>query len=199
MLGLAALVARAAVPAGGAAARALGLGAASVLVATALDPVVTAALPRAAAAAGTAAVLVWLADGTARLPAVALAAGALALGSAGGARLVARLVGDAGRARLAALAGLALAGTAPVWLGGVAEAAGGTAVDVVVAASPLSYLAAAAGHDWLRDPWLYTHSPIGSLRFAYPALGPATVAWIALGLACVAAARRANPTREVAP
>jgi hypothetical protein len=199
MLGLAALAANAAVPDGATAAHALALGAASVLVATALDPVVTAALPRAAGAAGTAAVLVGLAAGTARAPAIALAAGALGLTSAGGARLIARLLGDAARARLAVVVGLALAATAPLWLGGVAEEVGGAAVGAVVAASPLSYLATAAGHDYLRDPWLYTHSPIGSLRFAYPALVPATAAWLGLGLACVAAARGAGQTREVTP
>jgi hypothetical protein len=41
--------------------------------------------------------------------------------------------------------------------------------DAIVALSPLSAFAAALEFDYLRTPWFYEHSVLGSLRYEYPA------------------------------
>lgn len=67
-----------------------------------------------------------------------------------------------------ALAGLA--GGAPVWLGPIVERAADMQVlaDLLIAISPLSYLAVIADFDYLRTPWFYEHSVLGSIRYSYP-------------------------------
>ena len=53
-------------------------------------------------------------------------------------------------------------------------------IDGVVAASPLTLLAALAHFDVLRADWFYTYGPIGGVRFAYPPAGPLAAAYAAL-------------------
>jgi hypothetical protein len=166
-------------------ARAMALAAAAIVAVAVLDPVhagARTALARAALAAGLGAALVAVGAGALaeRTGAAGVAAGTLGLVVAAGARVAASSLASAARARLAVLATGALAASAPVWLGPLAEAGGDAAVAAVVAASPASYLAAATGYDYLRTPSLYAASPLGSLRFAYPAFGPATAAWLAV-------------------
>ncbi len=91
----------------------------------------------------------------------------------------------AGRAMAAALL---LLGTLPFWLGPVAEVMSARhprAIDFIVGLSPVTHLAVAAGNDLLRNPWVYVHSNLASLRVDYPE--PAALAW-GYGSACVALA-----------
>lgn len=108
--------------------------------------------------------------------------------------------GGTGDGAAAAVAGIVLvASAAPVWLGPWVAGGSGPAwmVDGIVWTSPLSYLAAAGGFDYLRSAWFYTHAPFGGLRYALPGLPAATVAYGVLGtLAWIAAqwrARRSSP------
>jgi hypothetical protein len=34
--------------------------------------------------------------------------------------------------------------------------------------NPLAYLSELAGYDFLRQEWLYAHSPLGGERYSYP-------------------------------
>ncbi|MBL3589022.1 MAG: hypothetical protein JMN24_04405 [gamma proteobacterium endosymbiont of Lamellibrachia anaximandri] len=63
-----------------------------------------------------------------------------------------------------------VAGSATLWLGPLVElfVFSDAAVNAIIAASPLSYLSAAAEYDYLRSEWFYRNTPFGSLRFAYP-------------------------------
>ncbi|QYZ64997.1 MAG: hypothetical protein HPY30_02730 [Gammaproteobacteria bacterium (ex Lamellibrachia satsuma)] len=63
-----------------------------------------------------------------------------------------------------------VAGSATLWLGPVVElfVFSDAAVNAIIAASPMSYISAAAEYDYLRSEWLYRNTPFGSLRFAYP-------------------------------
>lgn len=111
----------------------------------------------------------------------------LSVAAAGLARWIRGLTRCAEPARLAVLATLALAGAAPVWLGPAVERLGGaeTAVNGVIAASPLTYVAVMCGFDYLRSPGIYMASPIGSLRFEYPHVAGATAAYVALAVCCL--------------
>jgi hypothetical protein len=88
------------------------------------------------------------------------------------------------RARLAVLAGLALAGALPVWLGPLAERMAGHRPELasaIASANPLAYLAQLAGVDYLRTQWFYSRSPLGSLRVA-----PSPTAVVSAGLLVLA-------------
>jgi hypothetical protein len=114
---------------------------------------------------------------------IGVATGVLALAASGAMRLGGDLLGGPARGRLAAYMRLAWAVTAPLWLGPAIERAGAPepAVDALVAASPLTYLAVVAGYDYLREPWFYLRSPVASLRFAYPGAIALTAGWLAVG------------------
>lgn len=107
----------------------------------------------------------------------------------------------AGRAVAAALL---LFGTLPFWLGPVAEVISvrhPRAIDFIVGLSPVTHLAVASGNDLLRNPWVYKHSNLASLRVDYPE--PVALAWgygsacVALGLVALAITSRA--ARRPAP
>jgi len=80
-----------------------------------------------------------------------------------------------------------LAAVAPLWLGPVAERFADIPIVVngIVAASPLSYLAAAVGDDYLRGIWFYQHTPLGSLHYVYPSALLYSGACLLLGLICL--------------
>ncbi len=59
--------------------------------------------------------------------------------------------------------------TSCVWLGPAAELAAARpwVASLIVNLNPASFLAVAAGHDYLLDTWLYQHTAFGSLRYEY--------------------------------
>lgn len=59
---------------------------------------------------------------------------------------------------------------APLWLGplSVDPVVGSIAATIALSISPLGYLAGATEVDVLRSTWLYAHSELGSVRYAYP-------------------------------
>ncbi len=64
---------------------------------------------------------------------------------------------------------LLLCGTAPLWLGPLAGRLAQQAyTDLVLALSPLSYLAGLIEYDLFRGAWFYAHTPLGGLRYEYP-------------------------------
>lgn len=97
-------------------------------------------------------------------------------------------LGGAGSAGAAVAMLLALAGTLPVWAGPATMGVegGGTALDTLLAASPLTHLAVASDNDLLRNPWLYENTPLGGLPAEYPA-GTTLAAAYAAGLAALGA------------
>lgn len=72
--------------------------------------------------------------------------------------------------------------TAPLWLGPLAEsqAANQSAVDTIIAITPLSYLAVLADYDYLRSNWFYQHTPFGTLRYNYPSIMVLTIIYLSL-------------------
>ncbi|EHR70345.1 hypothetical protein BurJ1DRAFT_1477 [Burkholderiales bacterium JOSHI_001] len=100
-------------------------------------------------------------------------------------------------AGIAAMLLLALAGAAPLWLGPAAELASArheTALDILVATSPLTHLAVAGGLDLLRTAWLYQNANLAALPVNYPQAGHLAAVYAAacavLTLALVALQRR---------
>jgi hypothetical protein len=85
---------------------------------------------------------------------------------------------------LVAFATLVL-GLAPLWGGAIVDAVAptGAGADILVGVSPLTYLAQAAGWDYLRYDWIYRVTPLGSLRFDYPDFWISTIAYAALAAA----------------
>jgi hypothetical protein len=64
---------------------------------------------------------------------------------------------------------LLICGTAPLWLGPLAGRLAQQAfTDLVLALSPLSYLAGLIEYDLFRGAWFYAHTPLGGLRYEYP-------------------------------
>ena len=120
-----------------------------------------------------------------------LGVGTVTLAAAGATRLLGALLGSPARGRLAVCIVIALAGTAPLWLGPAVERLGApeTAVDAVVAVSPLTYLSVMGGYDYLHEDWFYVRSPVASLRFAYPAATVLTAGWLTLGVLLLHASR----------
>jgi hypothetical protein len=101
-------------------------------------------------------------------------------------------------------AALMLLGTLPFWLGPAAEVVSARhprAIDFIVGVSPVTHLAVASGNDLLRNPWVYQHSNLASLRVDYPE--PAALAWgygsAGVALVLVALAITARATRRPAP
>jgi hypothetical protein len=167
-----------------------------------------------AAAAGLAAVLLWLPGHAAQpLPRALVACGMLLLILLP-THLLAAVVeamlrhrsGDAEAARemagrTAAIV-LALLGTLPLWLGTLAELLSARhpwIIDAALGASPLTHLAVASGNDLLRNEWFYQHSNLAALQFSYPELGTLVGAYATLAgvLALVALAIR-RPRHRVA-
>lgn len=139
--------------------------------------------------AGLAVAAVAMSDADAAVAVAALAAGAAVVAAC--MEAVTRLCCAAGPPAALAMGGVllafAIAALAPLWLGPLAEAFARHegVTGAVVAVSPLSYLAALTGYDVLREQWFYANSPLGSLRFTYPGVTPATAAY--LGIAVMAA------------
>ncbi len=86
---------------------------------------------------------------------------------------------------------------APLWLGPAAElfATRQPIVDLIVASSPLSYLASLISFDYLRSDWFYQHTSFGALRYDYPSpqlmtLIYLTIAVLALTLSKTLSTRR---------
>jgi NADH:ubiquinone oxidoreductase subunit 6 (subunit J) len=116
--------------------------------------------------------------------------------------LAATLTRDRLLASALTLAVAALAATATLWLGPIAErfAATDGLASAVVAASPLTYLAVLADFDYLRATWFYEHTALGSLRYEYPHEMTLTVVY-ASPLAAAAALRwlhrsKSRPAKE---
>jgi len=74
--------------------------------------------------------------------------------------------------------------TAPLYLSVVAEATSHqtVVVDAIIAASPVSYLAALTDYDYLRSTWFYQHTPFGGLRYNYTAPGVMTLCYLIISL-----------------
>lgn len=92
---------------------------------------------------------------------------------------------------------LALLAALPLWAGPAAElmlADHPSAIDAVLALSPLTHLAVLAGNDLLRDPWLYQHANLAALPSSYPE--PATLAVAYTGIAAAALLAVARPVRR---
>jgi len=86
---------------------------------------------------------------------------------------------------------------APLYLGALAVAAAEepAVANLIVAASPASYVAAIIDYDYLRSGWFYQHAPFGGLRFEYPGTGLMTACYLIVTL-MLAAAARFKPTPE---
>ncbi|WP_405234313.1 hypothetical protein [Lentisalinibacter salinarum] len=80
---------------------------------------------------------------------------------------------------------------APVWAGPLVELAGnpGWLRGLVIGASPLTALSVAIELDYLRTPWFYAHSALGSMRYDYPT-------WLTI-LACLSVLPAAVLVRRV--
>jgi hypothetical protein len=130
-------------------------------------------------------------------PALVGAVGLLVLFGTSLARALARSPVGHPLAGLTAAALLALAGSAPVWLGPLAESGGG---DALLAASPLTYLALAADYDYLHAQWFYQWTPFGTIRYAYPDGAVLAPVYGLLGLALHGlAGRRRDAHAEAVP
>jgi len=100
-----------------------------------------------------------------------------------------------GPERLSIVLIAALMMLSPLWLAPLAEAAAPdrTVANLAIALSPLTYLSAAADYDYLRTPWFYGHSAIGSLRYDYPP--PVVYAAVCLGAGLAATLTSLRPNR----
>jgi hypothetical protein len=83
--------------------------------------------------------------------------------------LYARL-GNQRTAALLVLIPVTLVASTPVWLAPWALSMdwGEIATDLMVWINPLAYLSELAEYDFLRQEWLYAHSPLGGERYSYP-------------------------------
>lgn len=109
---------------------------------------------------------------------------------------VARLLAAATGARAAAGWVLALGcvlAAAPVWLSPALES-GRLDPDLVVALNPLSVLALIGNLDYPRTDWLYRHSALGSLRYAYPPFWTALSGYLGLALLALALSGALSPS-----
>jgi squalene-hopene/tetraprenyl-beta-curcumene cyclase len=84
--------------------------------------------------------------------------------------IAARLLDSRFTACCTAIALAGLSAGAPVWFAPIAERLSDMQflTDLSIAISPLSYLAVIADFDYLRTPWFYAHSALGSIRYSYP-------------------------------
>jgi len=72
-------------------------------------------------------------------------------------------------AHRAVLVVLLLCVTAPLWLSPFCAALASQFItDLVLAVSPIGYLASLTDFDPLRSSWFYTNTPLGGLRYDYP-------------------------------
>lgn len=95
-------------------------------------------------------------------------------------------------------------GLAPLWGGALVEvvAPSGSGADILIGISPITYLAQAAGWDYLRFDWVYRATPLGGMRFEYPDFWLSTLllGFLALGVQGLDAARwRLNPAGHRPP
>ena len=106
----------------------------------------------------------------------------LTLTIAGAARLIGTVVGSVALGTLCTIVGLALTAAAPLWLGPAVARLGDVRllVDTVIGVSPVTYLAVVCDYDYLRSDWLYTASPVGSVRFDYLAGSTLTAGYLLL-------------------
>jgi len=81
---------------------------------------------------------------------------------------------------------LLITASVPLWLGPAVEPLylGQTAINAIIATSPLSYLATLADWDYLRGEWFYRHTPFGGLRFDYPSIPITSLVYLTIGLTC---------------
>ena len=99
-----------------------------------------------------------------------------------------------------ALAGFLLLATAPAWLAsGIAGQPPEALIQAIVVANPATPLAVALEIDLFRGEWFYRVSPLGSLRYAYPAWSVLAAAHLVTGavLLLVIHHRRASGSRGV--
>lgn len=123
------------------------------------------------------------ASGFAALAALSLAIGALLILLGGGASLIGRCLRDRRAGALISLLVALVAAAAPLWAGPWVEYFNGAKgfADLVVAVSPLTYLATMADYDYLREHWFYTHTPLAAYRFDYPGAISSSVVIVLLG------------------
>lgn len=90
---------------------------------------------------------------------------------------------------------------APLWLGPLMEQhlPEPVAINTLIAASPLSYLAVIADHDYLRSTWFYQHTPLGSLRYRYPDGALLSTVYLLTGLLFLYLGRRPKKIRPSPP
>lgn len=79
--------------------------------------------------------------------------------------------------------GLAALALSPVWLAPWLDAASRVPglVNALVALNPLTLLASPMALDYLRADWFYRYSPLGSLRYDYPAPAVLMLGWLGAG------------------
>ncbi len=79
---------------------------------------------------------------------------------------------------------LVVASAGPLWIGPWAQilAAQEHVPDAIIAASPLTYLAVLAEHDYLRSQWFYQNTPFGGMRYTYPDALILSTVYILLGV-----------------
>ncbi len=138
------------------------------------------------------------------LPAAAslgVGTGALVLLLAAAARLAESLLPEPRLAIPCVAVVAGLLAMAPVWLGPAAEALDwpAAALDVLVAVSPLSTLAALAEVDYLRGAWFYAHTPVGSLRYGYAGPWTMSLGYALCGALCLAVDRVVLRSRAAQP
>lgn len=95
-------------------------------------------------------------------------------------------------------------GLAPLWGGAIVEALtpSGSGAGILIGISPITYLAQAAGWDYLRFDWVYRVTPLGGLRFEYPDfwLSSMFLGFLALAVQGLEAARwRLRPAGHRSP
>jgi hypothetical protein len=88
---------------------------------------------------------------------------------------------------------------APVYLGVVAEQFSDRVLvaNIIVAASPLSYLAGIVEFDYLRTTWFYQHTSFGGLRFEYPDGSLITAVYLVIAIAMLMFSARHNAIKKV--
>ncbi len=118
-------------------------------------------------------------------PGLVVAVGVMLFFMEGLTALLTGLLRDRSSAVLAVLTLICFAAAAPLWIGPWVEYFAGTDwfADLVVAISPLTYLAVMAEYDYLRDHWFYARAPYGAYRFGYPGQLVSSAAYIAFGIA----------------
>ncbi|MCB1858897.1 MAG: hypothetical protein KDI63_11515 [Gammaproteobacteria bacterium] len=77
-----------------------------------------------------------------------------------------------------------LLASAPLWTGPAVDLIPSPlwGTNLIIAFSPLSYLASLAEWDYLRGEWFYRHSPFGGLRYEYPSAAIASIVYVGIGL-----------------